>query len=372
MAVKQARLCPGKRMTKALGPYDEVVDVRDQSSYTQWRSQRGLRCMLCGNAVEAWTSSAANQFARHGKNTPAGRLPPEGRGSETLQHAVLKYWTRDHLRSIGFDAEVEPQIGEQYPDVYGTRHGTSHAVEIQWSSLDHAAAAARTAGLRAAGCDQVLWLTRHCDWVERLPAAGLGTFTPAAVGGYHLHTGHLAMKSTRTPGHRTLQVQPSSLPRLLTRWADQQLVWAYTTTNTAGWATVTDWEEHTRNQATQIVTLQQRLDKQVTHIEDSRRRLAATADQLTQTTDTLTQERARHTQTRDNLAADLARARTEHNAHTEEHRQQLGKLTAGYQREVTALTAELEHAKQRITTLTRAVAVLGGIGLLLIVLLWLT
>lgn len=357
------RLCPGFEMVEALGPYDDVVRIRDADVYERWHSKRGLRCNVCRNEVEIYTQGTSKKrFLRHGKNTPPGRVPGGGRGSETTEHAALKYWTRDHLRSIGFaDAEVEPQLGEQFPDVYST--------------LDYATAAARTAGLRAAGCDQVLWIARHCDWIERLPAAGLASFTPGRDGNYYLHTGYLAMRAPWS-GRRALAVQECSLNRFLTRWADQELVWAYTTTTTAGWATVTDWEHHTRDQAAPITDLQQRLRRSTGQLEQARRRRDELTDQLTNTAeelrgirDELDTERIRHTQTRDNLNADIANLRTQQAEREETQRRQLATQATTAHDEKTALSAALDSARHRATTWARATVIFGLTALVLALLL---
>jgi hypothetical protein len=44
----QGRVCPGKEMTAALGPYGDTVDILDKATYALWRSRKGLRCMLIG------------------------------------------------------------------------------------------------------------------------------------------------------------------------------------------------------------------------------------------------------------------------------------------------------------------------------------
>ncbi|MGN2640502.1 competence protein CoiA family protein [Nocardia takedensis] len=383
MVDKQGRRCTGEEMTGALSPYGVAVDIRDDGIYGMWRSRRGLRCMVCGNEVEVYTSRAKNRFVRHGKNTPAGRMSSGGRGSETYEHAALKYWTRDQLQTLGLrDAQVEPHVGDQYPDIYGTLDGTSYAVEIQWSALDHDTAAARTAGLRAAGCDQVLWVARHCDWIERLPAASISDFDPEAEGGYYLHTGHLAMRQNRS-GPRTLKVARCSLPRFLKRWTEGELVWAYNTPATAGWATVTDWEHHTRDQAARLAALRRQFDTQATQLAETRGELHSIAERLTRTTDELTgersraatelaNERARHAQTRDNLEADLAARDAEHARQDRQCQQQYTDQTTRLRGETQRLTAALEHAGGRIVLLSRAAIGLAVLALLLAVLLWLT
>ncbi|WP_028476888.1 hypothetical protein [Nocardia sp. CNY236] len=242
-------------MTSALGPYGVLVDVHDDGMFDDWEAKRGLRCLLCGYKVEAYHSRAGNPFFRHGKRTPAGQIPGGGKGSETFDHARLKYWTRDRLEHYGLSARVEPHIGDQFPDVYGTKNGIAYAIEVQWSHLDFDTARERTEGLRAAGCDRVVWLTRHCNWVEKLPAVGVSDFRPVTRDGYELHTGVLCHQPARRVPRTRMAVACWPLDRFLRDWTNSstdELAWAYSTATTAGWATVTDWEQHTKDQAHEI------------------------------------------------------------------------------------------------------------------------
>ncbi|OBB43707.1 hypothetical protein A5748_28490 [Nocardia sp. 852002-51244_SCH5132740] len=52
------------------------------------------------------------------------------------------------------------------------------------------------------------------------------------------------------------------LDRFLLDWTSSstdELAWAYSTATTAGWATVTDWEQHTKDQAHEIATKKRQL-----------------------------------------------------------------------------------------------------------------
>ncbi|MFF0495765.1 hypothetical protein ACFYU5_05120 [Nocardia aobensis] len=287
MVASGGRVCAGSEMTAALGPYGVLIDVRDEGLFDDWEAKQGLRCLLCRHKVEAYHSRVGNPFLRHGKRAPAGQIPGGGKGSETFDHARLKYWTRDRP-SPPTAARVEPHIGDQFPDVYGTKNGIAYAIEVQWSQLDLDTARERTQGLRAAGCDRVVWLTRHCNWVEKLPAVGVSDFRPATRDGYELHTGVLRHQPTRRASGTRMAVTRWSLDRSLRDWTNSgtdELAWAYSTATTAGWATVTDWEQHTKDQAHEIVTKKRQL-----------------ADALTE---------------RDQLRTDLRTARATANSHAE-------------------------------------------------------
>ncbi|OBA48022.1 hypothetical protein A5789_03045 [Nocardia sp. 852002-51101_SCH5132738] len=318
MVASRGRVCPGSEMTAALGPYGVLVDVHDDGVFDDWEAKQGLRCLLCGNKVEPYHSRVGNPFLRHGKRTPAGQIPIGGKGSETFDHALLKYWTRDRLEHYGLsDATVEPHIGDQFPDVYGTKNGIAYAVEVQWSHLDLDTARARTEGLRAAGCDRVVWLTRHCNWVEKLPAAGVSDFRPAIRGGYELHTGVLRHQPARRgPGTRMV-VARWPLDRFLLDWTSSstdELAWAYSTATTAGWATVTDWEQHTKDQAHEIATKKRQLadalaerDQLRTDLRAARATANSHAEKIDEQAQTIT-DQVRTLGDRDSTIADQKKA----------------------------------------------------------------
>ncbi|WP_280359224.1 hypothetical protein [Nocardia otitidiscaviarum] len=240
-------LCGASEMTVAIDGYSRLVDIRAPGAIDTWRGRKGLECLVCRRGVEPFRSSRGNLFLRHTKTEHGGEFHPTTTGYETYQHKHLKYWVRDRLRAHGVvDAEVEPRVGHQIPDVYGTRDGKGYAVEIQWSDLDYEAARQRTDGLRDAGCENILWLTRHCDWVEQLPALGLRDFDPQQRD-YRAHTGYLAIGT----GDR-LYVETCSIRWFLGQWTTDALAWAYRNRTTAGWATVTDWQAYTRQQDDKI------------------------------------------------------------------------------------------------------------------------
>ncbi|TLF63607.1 hypothetical protein FEK33_26820 [Nocardia asteroides NBRC 15531] len=309
-------------MTAARGQYGTLVDVRVEGAYAEWSGRKGLTCLLCRCPVEVYyRRSTGNVFVRHGKNTPAGTIPAGGKVSETFEHARLKQWTCDRLATFGLaDVAVEPRIGDQYPDVYGTRDGVSYAVEIQWSNLAPDRARERTAGLRAAGCDQVLWVTRHRHWIEKIPAVSLGEFKrTGSGGGYRIQSGFLTPRTSARTNRLAMADRHYPLDSFLQHWSTPgELAWAYTTPTTAGWATVTDWETLTRDQAAEIVKKSRqladalgerdRLRYQVETAEDAIKSNAATIARQARTIDHAIEERVELTKRGDDLTAALAEA----------------------------------------------------------------
>ncbi|MFE3024015.1 hypothetical protein [Nocardia tengchongensis] len=172
--------CFAQRMTAAFGPYGEYIDISGEDVFQIWQKRAGLRCLVCAHPVEVYHSSGKNPFVRHGKgHGPKGTAAQRRAARETFLHYRFKYWVRDELRTCGVAAEVEVDLGGRQPDVFGsTSDGHGYSAEIQWSDLARTGAATRTTEQLAAGVDEVVWLTRNCDWVEQLPALGIASFTP--------------------------------------------------------------------------------------------------------------------------------------------------------------------------------------------------
>ncbi|MFB8001516.1 hypothetical protein [Nocardia sp. NPDC056000] len=172
--------CFAQRMTAALGPFGEYVDIASEDVFQTWQNRTGLCCLVCGRPAEIYHSKVRNLFVRHGKGYgPKGTAAQRRAARETFLHYRFKYWVRDELRVRGVAAEVEVDLGVRKPDIFGeSSDGRGYSVEVQWSDLSYENAAQRTADQQTAGVHEVVWLTRNCDWVARLPALGIASFAP--------------------------------------------------------------------------------------------------------------------------------------------------------------------------------------------------
>ncbi|MFQ6227460.1 hypothetical protein [Nocardia sp. NPDC002869] len=338
--------------------------MRSPGAYNEWRGRKGLSCLLCRNPVEVYhIQSTRNTYVRHGKDSPPGMIRAGGKVSESFEHARLKQWTRDRLADHGLaDAVVEPHIGDQYPDVYGTKDGTTYAVEIQWSNLDHETARRRTDGLRAAGCDHVLWVTRHRHWIEKIPAVSLGEFRQsAASAGYRIRSGFLTAQSPPPPRRPTMSSQHYPLDGFLRQWTSQDaLAWAYITPTIAGWATVTDWETFTKGQAAEIAKKKRQLasalaerDDLKHQVDESQTAIASNIETITQQAnaiDRAVEEQKNLKQQIDDLSTDLNAAQEGHAAEYQRRRDAEQKLPQ--------LIAEVRRLQVGITWRKYAIIVL--------------
>ncbi|NKX88022.1 competence protein CoiA family protein [Nocardia coubleae] len=257
--------CVAFKMNAALDPYrDHLIDIRVDENWEQWHGigKLGLRCVLCRRVVTPFLSTQKNRFVRHQSGEGASASTAAKRSAhESFLHQRCKYWVADQLREAGAIAEVERQLGDRRPDVLAVRDGRRFAVEVQWSSLSLAAAQERTADLRRAGADEVMWLTRGYTWVEKLPTLGLHGFNPGSDG-YTTEFGFLAL--TPSGGLRTAS---RPVRQALHQWLDGEIAWAYRDVEKAGWATVQDWAKHTKQQAEEIERLGGELGKATDKIE---------------------------------------------------------------------------------------------------------
>lgn len=278
--------CYATGMDAALGRYDEFIDVRNPGTFNAWRNTAGLRCLVCRHPVEAYRSSRQRPFVRHGKGHAATGSPGQRKtADETFLHFKLKYWVRAELQAYGSsDAHVETRLERRTADVFGHIDGRGYAVEVQWSPLAHAEAAARTRDLRAAGVDEILWLTRSCSWAEKLPVLGIKSFKVASDD-YQAHTGYLAHR----PG---LGLRPASISirHALRSWTAGELVWAHQDHEKAGWATVTDWKLHTRAQADEILQRKRQLSAALAERDNLKRQLQQAKTTIDVQAETLDQQ----------------------------------------------------------------------------------
>ncbi|WP_245548063.1 hypothetical protein [Nocardia pneumoniae] len=181
----------------------------------------------------------------------------------------LKYWLRGRLLDYGADeAEVDRRIGTLPVDVYWRKGDRVYAIEVRSGPLERGLAQEHTARLRAAGCTDVLWLCPPGYWVPYLHALGIADFAPPTCD-YRAVTGVLDTEHAMAAPRR----EPVELREFIAGWVRGEFVWGYRDERTGGWATVTDWEHHTRTQATVIARQRQELVNQRTTLAMARKTL---------------------------------------------------------------------------------------------------
>lgn len=171
----------------------------------------------------------------------------------------LKFWLAGRLLDFGADeAVVDRDIGSVTVDVYWRKAESEYAVEVRGGPLAQQAAAAHTDRLRALGLTGVLWLCDPGLWVTRLPALGLGDLAPDSCD-YRAVSGMLEIGPGGVVVPRT---EPYELREFLRGWVAGEIAWGYCDESRKGWASVTDWEQHTGTQARILARQRQELVNQ--------------------------------------------------------------------------------------------------------------
>lgn len=221
----------------------------------------------------------------------------------------LKYWLCGRLAAFGADtAEVDQRIGIHRVDIAWRVGDRLYAIEVRGGPLDRALAQEHTARLREAGCDGVLWLCQPGYWVAHLPALGIADFAPPACD-------YLAESGVLDAEHSALAVprrEPFELRDFIRGWVTGEIVWGYRDEMTGGWATVTDWEHHTRTQAAVIARQRQELVNQRTALALSRKSVRDKQKQVMKLTARLERAEQDAQQQADSLA-DVSRKLADHN-----------------------------------------------------------
>lgn len=168
----------------------------------------------------------------------------------------LKYWLAGRLLAFGADeAVVDRDIGSVTVDVYWRKGESEYVIEVRDGSLAQQSAAEHTDRLRALGVTGVLWLCAPGFWVALLPALGIDDSAPASCD-YRAVSGMLEIGAD---GVVVPRMESYELREFLRGWVAGEIAWGYCDESRKGWASVTDWEQHTGTQARMLARQRQEL-----------------------------------------------------------------------------------------------------------------
>ncbi len=202
----------------------------------------------------------------------------------------LKFWLAARMLAFGADeAVVDRRIGSVTVDVYWRKGDSRYAIEVRTGPLTQELAQAHTDRLRAIGFTGVLWLCAPGFWVAQLPALGIEDLEPNACD-YRTVSGVLELGPD---GVVVPRQQPYELREFLRQWVDGEVAWGYRDELRKGWASVTDWEQHTKTQAMLIARQRQELVNQRTALAMSRKSVRDKTKQIAKLTHRM--ERSEHT-----------------------------------------------------------------------------
>ncbi|WP_245663028.1 hypothetical protein [Nocardia inohanensis] len=215
---------------------------------------------------------------------------------------AFKYWLRGRLLAAGVvDAQVDIDVGPYTSDLLWRKGDRVCAIQVTSAAPELARARDLTAQLRNNGCTEVLWICPPGFWTSQLPALAVVDFAPEACE-YRVVGGLL----TAGPGGVVTAREGSlELREFIIGWAAEELAYGFRDEHTGGWATVTDWERHTRTQAAVIARQRQELMNQRTALALARKTTRDKSKQLLRMTHRL--ERAE--QSAEDQADDIAQMR---------------------------------------------------------------
>ncbi|WP_405138786.1 hypothetical protein [Nocardia sp. NBC_01388] len=230
---------------------------------------------------------------------PADRCREPGCPDCRWDEQRLKFWLRARLLAAGVEnVQVDAPIGTLTPDLLWRMDDRVCAIEVSTTPPDLVRAKQLTAALRTGGCSEVLWITPPGFWTSQLPALGLDDFAPASCD-YRALGGLLAAG----PGGVVSPSQTAcELRDFITGWVAQELAYGFRDEHTGGWAMVTDWERHTRTQATVIARQRQEIMNQRTALALARKATRDKTKQMLRLTGRLERAEVSAQQQADDLA----------------------------------------------------------------------
>lgn len=206
---------------------------------------------------------------------------------------------RGQLLAAGAEeVRLGTMVGAHTVDVLWRKGDRTCAIEVSSAPPELTRARLITAELRTSGCGEVLWICPPGFWTAQLPALGLDDF--AAAGREYRVTGGLLSAG---PGGVVSARQTScELDEFVTGWVAAEIAFGCRDEHTGGWATVTDWERHTRTQAAVIARQRQELTNQRTALALARKATRDKTKQLLRLTHRLERAEIAAQQQADDLA----------------------------------------------------------------------
>ncbi|WP_369639943.1 hypothetical protein [Nocardia sp. JMUB6875] len=211
----------------------------------------------------------------------------------------LEFWLRGRLLAAGAeDVQVDAAFGTHTVDVLWRKGDRVCAIQVSSAPPELTRARVLTTELRTGGCSEVLWVCPPGFWTAQLPAVGIDDF--AAEGCEYRVVG--GMLAAGPGGVAAARQSACELREFITGWVAEEIAFGCRDEHTGGWATVTDWERHTRTQAAVIARQRQELMNQRTALALARKATRDKTKQLLRLTHRLERAEIAAQQQADDLA----------------------------------------------------------------------
>ncbi len=265
-------------MVCALGPGDQVIDIRTPGEYERWHGfeglpRDGLSCLDCLGAVNPRmlhkTSSAARPILVHSPIPGSANADEKCESVRSTQRGagwkkLLKNLIAQYLRQLGYPAVGNPTTDGERIDILTQAGSRRIAIRIELDKLkaDDFKVAQRKLALQEKNTE-LLWITFGCSWVDRANAVGIRFMEEPPLNGAIDVGGVFPVVDAGVfvPGVNGLaNAKPAGLGHFLQRFMAGEVQNHLVAGERRGWARTSTWDRHIRHlERARLLTEQQRL-----------------------------------------------------------------------------------------------------------------
>lgn len=265
-------------MVCALGPGDQVIDIRAPGEYERWHgfqglSRDGLSCLDCLGAVNPRmvnkTSSAARPILVHSPIPGSANADDKCESVRSMQRGagwkkLLKKLMAQYLRQLGHEAVVDPATDGERIDLLTHAGSRRIAIRVELDKLkaDEFKGAQRKLAMQEKNTE-LLWITFGCSWVDRATAVGIRFVDESPLNGAIDVGGVFPVVDAGAfvPGINGLaNAKPVGLGHFLQRFMAGEVQNHPVGGERRGWARTSAWDLHIRHlERARLLGEQQRL-----------------------------------------------------------------------------------------------------------------
>lgn len=276
-------------MVCALGPGDQVVDIRRAGEYERWHGfqglpRDGLLCLDCLNAVNPRMLNIQTPVARPILvHSPRSDGADAKEGCESVRSTrrgagwkkLLKNQIADHLRQLGYGALVDPDVDQERIDLLTHAGSRRIAIRVELDKLkvDEFKAIRRQLARQEKGTE-LLWVTFGCSWVDLGSSVGIRFLEDPPKNGVIDAGGVFPVVDAGifVPGTQGFEpASPVGLGYFLERFMAGGIQNHPIAEERRGWARTEAWDQHTRDLVRARETAEHRMMQLQLELADTKR-----------------------------------------------------------------------------------------------------